>query len=322
MPTLEGPLMSLGAHGTLGDVLTYQGGRKRFRVIKKPIPTDVGSDDQIRVRSIFFQLCELWNASTVVEKGAWLLYRDMVGNSGKDAWMRVGLRRAAQRVGAWQKESGEPGFPWHGDDAAFVYMCDEGGWTEFLDFGDNGFHVEPDDLVTESRGGFPYYEGATINSDVDKGAWRLGSYGAGLLECTIVADLRVAGFGIWQYVGGYQHTTVDYKPLTLSHNGTTHQYRVQMSVPGVEMALIDNPNDGLWHRIGATYDGVTMLGYLDGAVVDTNPATGNITAEAHHVAFGQSYDSVAGEAMALAGAMDRFIVSGVSRPSLMRRIGV
>ena len=67
----KSPLLSLGAHGTIADTLTYQ---KRHRVSiarVKPIPTDPKSPAQLAQRQLYSDAVDAWNALSPEEKEAW-----------------------------------------------------------------------------------------------------------------------------------------------------------------------------------------------------------------------------------------------------------
>ena len=63
MARLDGPLFSIGAHGTFGPV-TYQKGRKTNRAIRTPKPPNMNTNDQQIIRSAFAFVNRLWNANT------------------------------------------------------------------------------------------------------------------------------------------------------------------------------------------------------------------------------------------------------------------
>ena len=67
----KNPLLSLGARGTIGDVLTFQ---KRGRLTiarQKPIPTDPQTDLQLAQRQVYREAVAAWNALTPEEKEAY-----------------------------------------------------------------------------------------------------------------------------------------------------------------------------------------------------------------------------------------------------------
>lgn len=322
MPSLEGPCFSLGAHGTLADVLTFQGGRKRPRVIRRPVPTDVGSDGQIRMRSIFFVLAELWNASTDAEKNAWRCHRDYEGNYGKDAWTRVGLRRAVGAVKGWVKEVDEPGFPWDGDPWAFVFLFDEGGGGVFVDLGDKGYRLTPVARTTVSRDGLPYYEGLFGDSDIEHAGYAPTVAGGELSACTIVADVVATDGGATHYVGGYERADWATRNLMIRYSSVGPTYQVFVKATGEAIVEWSSPGDSEWHRMGAVYNGSLVSGYLDGEVVDTEAGSGPVDLANLYVVAGAAYVAGSGLESPLITSMDRLIVSGVARPSLLRRIGV
>ena len=71
MPKLEGPLLSLNAHGTLGGILTYSNRKivKQVRFQRKQ--KDFENENRQPVRNAFKYGVELWNSLTQQEKDYW-----------------------------------------------------------------------------------------------------------------------------------------------------------------------------------------------------------------------------------------------------------
>ena len=71
MTKLKGPLFSVGAHGTLGDVLTFQGGASGPHVGKVPRHRDAGSGGQLSQRALFLAAVANWNGLSAGAKAAY-----------------------------------------------------------------------------------------------------------------------------------------------------------------------------------------------------------------------------------------------------------
>jgi len=65
------PLLSLDAHGTLGDIITYQKRGRGSIVRKKPIPADPKSLAQLSWRHMYQKAVALWHALSGAEKQEW-----------------------------------------------------------------------------------------------------------------------------------------------------------------------------------------------------------------------------------------------------------
>lgn len=71
MTRLKAPLLSLGAHGTLGDVLTLRRHNKTTIAETKPIPTDLRSPAQLYQRRLYRDALLYWSTLTEAEKQAY-----------------------------------------------------------------------------------------------------------------------------------------------------------------------------------------------------------------------------------------------------------
>jgi len=71
MAKAKAPLLSLGARGGLGDVLSFARRMKLNIVEKKPIPDDAKSPAQLAWRHMFNKVVTLWHGLSAAEKQAW-----------------------------------------------------------------------------------------------------------------------------------------------------------------------------------------------------------------------------------------------------------
>lgn len=67
----KGPLLSLGARGTIADTLTFQKQGRGHFVRRKPIPKDPKSPAQLARRQIYREAVASWHSLTAEEKDAW-----------------------------------------------------------------------------------------------------------------------------------------------------------------------------------------------------------------------------------------------------------
>jgi len=68
MVKVSGPLFSIEARGTLGDVLTYQRGFGKHRVTRKPGHRDAGTEAQLGQRTQFQWAVAYWHTLTELQK--------------------------------------------------------------------------------------------------------------------------------------------------------------------------------------------------------------------------------------------------------------
>jgi hypothetical protein len=82
MAKVTGPLFSVDARGTLGDVLTYQKGFGRHRVTRKPGHRDAESGGQLSQRGKFLAAIAYWKALTAEAKAAYNAIADAMQMTG------------------------------------------------------------------------------------------------------------------------------------------------------------------------------------------------------------------------------------------------
>jgi len=71
MPKVEGPAFSIGATGTLGNVLTYQRRGSSYAVIRKPVPTGKPTGKQLSNRRNMYRARNAWTALSASDKALW-----------------------------------------------------------------------------------------------------------------------------------------------------------------------------------------------------------------------------------------------------------
>lgn len=71
MPNLDGPLFSIGARKSLGRIITYQKGRRKYRVGRVPTHGDRQSAGQLAQRQVVAAAVAAWQDLTPDEKAAW-----------------------------------------------------------------------------------------------------------------------------------------------------------------------------------------------------------------------------------------------------------
>lgn len=93
MAKTKTPLLSLGAHGSIGKGLTLQKLRSETMVRTKPIPTDAMSDAQLRRRFFYKLICSYWNGLTAAQKQVWLTNARPYRITGFNLFMRTELAK-------------------------------------------------------------------------------------------------------------------------------------------------------------------------------------------------------------------------------------
>lgn len=97
----KSPLLSLGAHGTIGDALTYQKRGTSHIVRQKPIPKDPYSLNQAYQRWDYRDYAYLWTLLTDSEKQLYRTKASKYHITGFSQWMREHLKTLPNLVGRW-----------------------------------------------------------------------------------------------------------------------------------------------------------------------------------------------------------------------------
>ena len=97
----KSPLFSLGAHGTIGDSLTYQERSGVDFVRQKPIPTDRYTLAQAYHRWDYQWYALQWHALSAAEKLAYRKLGSTCGITGFNYYMKVALNTLPDLVARW-----------------------------------------------------------------------------------------------------------------------------------------------------------------------------------------------------------------------------
>jgi hypothetical protein len=121
VPKVSGPLFSLGAGGSLGDGITYQGGRRGARVERRPRHRDAGSAAQLSHRGVFLDAVAYWHALSAAEKAVYNERADPLSLTGYNLCLREYLRgELALSVAVRPTRNGDPSFFFPVSGAAIV----------------------------------------------------------------------------------------------------------------------------------------------------------------------------------------------------------
>lgn len=115
MANVQQPLFGLGAHGSLGRVLTYQGKTRGYRVGKLPIPKQphTASQGAVQLYNSFFTAD--WSTRSDPDKASWKSAGDAQNQSPYHAFLKANLNRAQQLKAGSQKypiTEADPPPPW------------------------------------------------------------------------------------------------------------------------------------------------------------------------------------------------------------------
>ena len=89
MAKVEGPAFSIAAHGTIGNILTYQKRRGTTAAIRKPIPTDNKTPTQLANRALMKSAREQWTLLPLPQKTTWNnLAATQIGVSGYNLFIQ------------------------------------------------------------------------------------------------------------------------------------------------------------------------------------------------------------------------------------------
>jgi len=102
MAKVKGPLFSLTAFGTVGNLLTYRRTPGKVAAYVKPVPTDRESGCQLMQRASFASAVSAWGALPGASKAWWNMYAAGMRISGYISFMKSAL------LGACTPGGGEP----------------------------------------------------------------------------------------------------------------------------------------------------------------------------------------------------------------------
>lgn len=101
MSKLKAPLLSLEAHGTLADNLTFQKRSGSKFVRRKPTPTDPKSTAQLAQRDAYQRAASSWNDLTDAQKAAWNMRARPLRITGFNLYMRYLLKLINNLSNRW-----------------------------------------------------------------------------------------------------------------------------------------------------------------------------------------------------------------------------
>lgn len=100
MAKIKGGLLSEHAHGSIGNMITYQGRRHFDHVHKKPKPRNPRSAAQTTNRDNFAEVIATWHLLTDVEKAAYTPLGAKLNNiPGFNAFIKINIGK----VGYWTR---------------------------------------------------------------------------------------------------------------------------------------------------------------------------------------------------------------------------
>ena len=106
MAKVQGPAFSVGAQGTIGNILTYQRRPGGFAAIRKPIPTDHKTSDQLVCRDLMYTARNLWNQLSPEMKQDWDAQALAIGGlSGYNLFIKTYIDAANEAGGSHYGQS-------------------------------------------------------------------------------------------------------------------------------------------------------------------------------------------------------------------------
>jgi hypothetical protein len=95
-PRVEGPLLSLAAHGALQGTLTYRTRGARAKVGKYYTPTDPQSQAQLDHRARYLDAARLWRIMTDADRLDWTQQHQRAEQSAYNIWVQTVLKRETE----------------------------------------------------------------------------------------------------------------------------------------------------------------------------------------------------------------------------------
>jgi len=247
MSKTKTPILSLGAHGTIGDALTYQKRGRQTIVRNKPFPVQPNTLAQQYQRWLYEDYCYLWRQQSIVIRQQYSSAGSRFYLTGFQYWMKYHLANLP--------------------DIAAMYHLDTGETVTAIDFSRNANHgtiigASPTDGLIN---GALYCDG--LNDYIDCGA------GISLKTASVTAEawvkLQTGGVGN-DYILQKGDWAID--GWLLFYNFNTDEVICAVCWGGGGQLLkYSYAVDGDWHHFVFTYDETTRLLalYIDGAQVNS-----------------------------------------------------
>lgn len=102
MAKLDNPLLSFGAHGSIGNALTFQKRNRGTMARKKPTPTDPYSLPQAYQRWLYQDYAEYWHSLTAAQKQQWETDARRQRITGFNYWMSTHLKTLPDIAAMWR----------------------------------------------------------------------------------------------------------------------------------------------------------------------------------------------------------------------------
>lgn len=100
MARTKGPLFSLEASGTVGDVITYSQWKGRNYVRRHVIPLNPQTANQVNVRTAMTLLVAQWKTESAGAQLAWNTYGKTLNLSGFNAYVKRGMNAYILQLGS------------------------------------------------------------------------------------------------------------------------------------------------------------------------------------------------------------------------------
>lgn len=248
MAKLKTPLLSLGAHGTIADTLTFQKRGRGTMARKKPVPIDAKTLPQIYHRWLYQDYVAYWHDQTAETQQLWETNARPHHMTGFAYWMKYYLTNLPDIAGMWH--------------------LDERTGITAIDFSKNkntGTLYGP----THVPGPIDY----ALKFD-------------GLDDYVICPDANLP-FGVsprtlsFWFKRGYADPTIDYEFIvSYGSSGEAHTFGAAFYIATTDLSFFgwgvsdfdtgfDIP-DTNWHFIVITFDGITVRTYMDGIAGNTD----------------------------------------------------
>jgi hypothetical protein len=91
MAKITGPLVSLGARGTIGKTATYASWRGRAYVRQRVIPKNPRSTDQVANRTLFSFLQQMWKLSPTLVQDVWTLATNGTPKTNRNSFTQANI---------------------------------------------------------------------------------------------------------------------------------------------------------------------------------------------------------------------------------------
>lgn len=251
-PKLEGPLLSIGAHGTIAKALTYsmRGGRARAAIYRPP--HDARTQAQLNQRAHYLDGARLWKIMTDADKLLWTQTHQLPNASGYNTFVQTIMNRITRQQNWLHPDFFETDVTLQ--NFIMIHLMEPYSGSTFQDISGNHRDWAPTDVTQEQgdRGEAALIGASLANHTVQNGR-NLGNLSALTVALRFYTDTPQGSLaGTVRAIGPYSH------PLDAGFALIFHTTGIRLLIgEGGAEYLVATPTlyvPSFWNNLVATFD--------------------------------------------------------------------